>query len=203
LVYWFVGLLVCCMWKVLSYCVWVYFFFFLSSWMSFGQNVFTLALQSRYFEVLRNYQAFLVHKKLHCTSFTFQPISDTQWMFRFSGKTNQTHEYRYFEGIMTNITNPMTIQQSNLHPFYDCFSFQFLFPSVLLSNFSSIYCILDGEKKTGSWYIVQDPRRQITFGMVTDVQNKTVMKEIDFKMRDYYPNVMFQTVFQNCSFTIP
>lgn len=151
-------------------------------------------LQAQYFETLRNYNAFVLHKKLHCTSFVFREISEKEWIFEFSGVTNRTQEFRVFQG------------KARWNPKDDCLyvnTFQNVDPSLLHIINQTSFCFVDGDKQNSSWFLVQDSTKRSTFSMVSDWRNQTLVEKVKSSVRSFYPHIDFQDVYQGCSFRKP
>ena len=57
-------------------------------------------LQPRYYEVLQNYNAYLVQKRLACITYDFNVQSSSRIVYTFSGVSANTHDLRVVEGTI-------------------------------------------------------------------------------------------------------
>ena len=167
-------------------------------------NINLILLQ--YYEVFRNYNAYIQHRRLYCTTFNFMRQSKTKWAYQFSGVANRTKQLRVFNGVLNyNNHTPVESQCMQMTAFAEddtqsdsSFSND-LSPDV---NTSSL-CVVAYDENEGLWYILSDTSQESTFHLLHNLADKKSLQEMMKTSEMIFPNITFQPVLQNCSFHGP
>jgi hypothetical protein len=147
-------------------------------------------IRPEYYVMLRNYNGYLQHKRLDCTSFQFHRVSPVSFFYEFSGVTPRSNQLRVFDGVLLQEQGEKCLKMSTFPEDSD---------SSVVSDVvdASTICIIDADMtRNGTWYLVSDSSHMSTFGMVTNLSDTRAVEELYTKAALIFPTISFQNVTQ-------
>jgi len=146
-------------------------------------------LQPRYYEVLQNYNAYLVQKRLACITYDFNVQSSSRIVYTFSGVSANTHDLRVVEG---------TIEKRKKGEADNSCWWMTATDTVPPTSQDGSWCVLTMDKEDGNWMLVTDSISQMTFALISDIHNFTLRNVVWDQVHTLFPTTNFRNITGNC-----
>jgi len=142
-------------------------------------------LQPRYYEVLQNYNAYLVQKRLSCITYDFNVQSPSRIVYTFSGVSANTHDLRVVEGTIEKRTEG------------ECW-WMTATDTIPPTSPDGSWCVLSMDNQEGNWMLVTDSISQMTFALISDIHNFTLRNIVWDQVHTRFPTTNFRNITGNC-----